>query len=467
MLRRRDLPLPLLALLAGCGGGGGGDTPPPPPAPPQGLDLRLTPAHASDGLDGTVTLRAEGGAAVAQVQFQLDGVDLGPPVGAPPFTRTLDTTAHASGQHVLSARARSAAGQPGDATISVVRFGGGRAVPAGWGLDEAWLQGLDSATAFTRTPDGRFLVAEQGGALRVVKQGRLLPAPMLARTVDASGERGLIGVTVHPQFAANGRVYVHYTRIDGAARHNRIARFTAAGDGVAGDEEVVFDLPALSSATNHNGGGMAFGGDGRLFIGVGDNARGAWSQDPASPLGKLLRLDEDLRIPADNPGAGSPVWASGLRNPFTLAVQPGTGVLHVNDVGQGAWEEIDLGRAGANYGWPDSEGPDRVGPGIDAPRFAYGHADAVPPGSGPGGFFTGAAIAGGAFVPDTDAWPASLRGRYLFADLVAGFVGVLDPATGQAHQFARVSGNPVGLWAGDDVAVYVLTRDAIVRIAPT
>ncbi len=150
------------------------------------------------------------------------------------------------------------------------------------------------------------------------------------------------------------------------------------------------DLPNLSGATNHNGGGMHFGSDGKLYVGVGENANAAQAQDLTTPFGKLLRFNEDGTIPTDNPfyatqsGLARAIWAYGLRNPFTFAVQPGTGRIHINDVGQDTWEEIDLGVAGANYGWPSSEGPSNIVAGITAPLFAYRHSDTSPLGSGAG-----------------------------------------------------------------------------------
>jgi glucose/arabinose dehydrogenase len=231
------------------------------------------------------------------------------------------------------------------------------------------------------------------------------------------------------------------------------------------------DLPNLSGATNHNGGGMHFGADGKLYVGVGDNANGAQAQNLALPFGKLLRFNEDGSIPTDNPffatqtGLGRAVWAYGLRNPFTFAVQPGTGRIHINDVGETTWEEIDVGTAGANYGWPGSEGPDNVGAGITAPLFTYKHADAAPLGSGPGGFFKGFAIAGGAFYPATGTFPDGYRDQYYFADFVSRFVGRIDRANGNAaYAFASLSGQPVDLLVGSDGALYVLTRSGVTRI---
>jgi glucose/arabinose dehydrogenase len=374
---------------------------------------------------------------------------------------------------VLRARARDAAGNRSPWRSLTVRVAGGRSVEAGFSMNEAWVAGLTNATAFAQAPDGRFFVAQQGGALRVVKNGSLLATPFHSFSVDSAGERGLIGVALHPDFAHNGWVYVHYTSPQGGA-HGRISRLVAQGDVSSGAEQVLVDLPPLSSATNHNGGALHFGPDGKLYVGVGENANAAQAQDLSLPFGKLLRLNEDGSIPADNPfaatqsGLGRAVWAYGLRNPFTFAFEPGTGRLHINDVGQNTWEEIDLGAAGANHGWPASEGPDGVGSGIAGPLFAYRHGDASPPGSGPGGFFTGFCIAGGAFYPATGgSFPAAYRGSYFFADFVSRWVGRLDMGNGAAASaFATLAGSPVDMLVGADGALYVLTRSGIVRIAP-
>ena len=175
-------------------------------------------------------------------------------------------------------------------------------------------------------------------------------------------------MALHPDFASNRFVYLYYTTTQNGT-HNRISRFTAdaANPNVAeaGSEVPIVDLPALSGATNHNGGAMNFGLDGKLYVAVGDNANSAKAQDLNDPFGKMLRFNDDGSIPADNPYCNTPatlrcaVWARGLRNPFTFAVQPGTGRMHINDVGQNTWEEINLGVPGANYGWPATEGPDQ------------------------------------------------------------------------------------------------------------
>jgi glucose/arabinose dehydrogenase len=462
----------LAVLLSACGGGGGGGSSP-------GDDLAPTatltaPAALADGLTGTLALAANASddVGVAEVEFQVDGLPAGRDATAP-YGATVATSAFAAGQHVVRARARDAAGNVSAWSAATVRFGGSQTQPAGFMRDAGWITGLASATAFAQAPDGRWFVAQQGGALRVVKDGVLLATPFITLSVDATGERGLIGVALHPNFASNRWIYLHYTTPEGGA-HGRISRFTANASNPdvvsVGSELRIADLPALSSATNHNGGALHFGADGRLYVGVGDNNNGALAQSLASPLGKLLRFDDDGGIPADNPfctTAGNlacAVWAYGLRNPFTFAVQPGSGRIHVNDVGAALWEEIDLGARGANYGWPGSEGPDGVGSGITGPLFAYGHADASPPGSGPGGFFTGFAIAGGAFYPVGGGFPAGYEGSYFFADFVSRFVARLD-ANGQASAFATLASNPVDLRVGVDGALYALTRGGITRIA--
>lgn len=464
------------ALVAGCGGGGGGSS-----GDTQVPTVTLTaPANFADNLSGTLTLSATASddVGVASVEFQLDGVTIATTSSGPPYQANVATAGYASGQHVIRARSRDGAGNISAWASATVRFGGTVGVPAGFTKNEAWVGALSAATAFAQAPDGRLFVAEQGGNLRVVKNGALLTTPFLQLVVDSAGERGLLGVALHPSFATNGFVYVYYTTATGGT-HNRVSRFTASGlnpDVVSANSEVfIADLPALSAATNHNGGAIHFGIDGKLYVAVGDNASSANSQDLNSPLGKMLRFNDDGSIPSDNPFCTTAglqrcaVWARGLRNPFTFAVQPGTGTLHINDVGQGTWEEVNVGAAGANFGWPGSEGPDNVTAGITGPLFAYKHSAAAPAGSGPGGFFTGLAITGGTFYPSTGAsavFPAPLRGNYFFADFSTRFVGRLDAANGNAaYAFANLAGNPVDMLAGSDGALYVLTRTAITRIS--
>lgn len=327
-------------------------------------------------------------------------------------------------------------------------------------VDTTVATGIDSPSSMASAPDGRLFVAEQTGALRVVKNDALLATPFVTLKVDARGERGLLGVAVDPNFASNHFVYVYHTvRADGSTpAHNRVSRFTASGDvAAAGSQVVLLDLNGLSSATNHNGGALAFGPDGKLYVGVGENANGSNAQTTSNLLGKILRINSDGSIPADNPfynsttGVNKAIWAIGLRNPFSFAFDhaPRKGRFYVNDVGQATWEEIDEGVVASNYGWPTTEGPTHRKR-FRAPVFYYGH------GSGP---TTGDAIVGAAFyTPATRTFPKNYRGDYFFADLTSGWIRRLDPVTGETASFATGVDVPVALAVGADGALYYLSR---------
>jgi glucose/arabinose dehydrogenase len=327
---------------------------------------------------------------------------------------------------------------------------------------------LSSPTAMEFAPDGKLFITEQGGTMEVWQNGVRLQANFFRDaplTVDSAGERGLLGITFDPSYASNHFVYVYYTATTPAV-HNRVSRFTANTTGdlaLAGSERVLLDLDNLSAATNHNGGAVHFGPDGKLYVGVGENGNGSNAQSLGNLLGKLLRLNPDGSIPADNPfigqttGKNQAIWALGLRNPFTFAFQPGTGRLFINDVGQSAWEEIDEGVRGANYGWPTVEGPSS-NPSFVEPIFAYPHT-----GTG----VTGGAIAGGAFYnPATNTFGSDYAGDYFFADFVAGWIKRFDPATHVVSDFATNAGSPVDLRVGADGSLYYLSRGtgAVTRV---
>jgi glucose/arabinose dehydrogenase len=246
------------------------------------------------------------------------------------------------------------------------------------GFVETQISGLSNPTAMELAPDGRLFVCQQGGQLRVIKNGVLLATPFLTVTTDSSGERGLLGIAFDPNFQTNNFIYIYYTATTPAA-HNRVSRFTANGDvAVASSELAILDLDNLSSATNHNGGAIHFGPDDKLYVAVGENANGANSQTLNNRLGKMLRINSDGSIPSDNPffnsamGLNRSIWALGLRNPFTFAFQPGTTRMFINDVGQSTWEEINNGIAASNYGWPTTEGA-TSDPAFRTPLFSYGH----------------------------------------------------------------------------------------------
>jgi glucose/arabinose dehydrogenase len=308
-----------------------------------------------------------------------------------------------------------------------------------------------SPTAMAFAPDGRLFVCQQGGQLRVIKNGSLLSTPFVSLTVDSSGERGLLGIAFDPNFATNHYLYVYYT-VATSPIHNRVSRFTAAGDTTApGSEAAILELNNLSSATNHNGGAIHFGPDGKLYIAVGENANGANSQTLSNLLGKMLRINSDGSIPTDNPfyntatGSNRAIWALGLRNPFTFAFQPGTTRLFINDVGESTYEEINDGIADSNYGWPITEGP-TSNPAFRSPIYFYGHN-------------AGCAIVGGAFYnPPVPQFPSSYTGKYFFADLCSGWIRVFDSTAGTATGFVTGISSPVDLHVGPDGALYYLVR---------
>ena len=353
------------------------------------------------------------------------------------------------------------------AGIAVTLFPGGLSLhaatlPAGFAETQFGSNVGSSPTAMEFAPDGRLFVCLQGGQLRVIENGVLLPTPFTTVTTTANGERGLLGVAFDPDFASNHFVYIYYT-VSTAPIHNRVSRFTANGNVAAsGSETVILELNNLSSATNHNGGAIHFGPDGKLYVAVGENANAANSQTVANRLGKILRINADGSLPPDNPTtfpgiAGSPsgdnraIWAVGLRNPYTFAFQPGTGRLFINDVGQGTFEEINDGIAGSNYGWSICEGfcsPPNAN--YRDPFFQYGHGT-----SGT----TGCAIVGGAFYnPAINQFPIAYIGKYFFGDLCSGWIRLFDPSDGTVSGFATGISTLVDLKVGPEGSLYYLAQ---------
>lgn len=331
--------------------------------------------------------------------------------------------------------------------------------------------GLASPTAMEFAPDGRLFVTEKSGKLRAIDaSGNLLPDPFvdLRSKVDDRGERGLLGVTFDPGFGDdpsntdNDYVYVYYTQKaeNGTPAHNRIVRFKADGNvAEAGSEDPVFELNKLSESHNHNGGAIHFGIDDKLYVAVGENRQEAKAQSLETLFGKMLRINPDGTIPEDNPfydrteGEDRAIWARGLRNPFSFAVQPGTGRIHINDVGAQRFEEINRGKAGANYGWPRFEGRDRNRKYQD-PIFTYKHDDL--PNSPPA--TSGCAITGGAFYkPQTVQFPADeYAGDYFFADFCNGWIRRLDADGKGTKGFVTGAKLPVDLKVSEDGSLYYL-----------
>lgn len=332
----------------------------------------------------------------------------------------------------------------------------------------SWAGGLTAPTAMEFAPDGRLFVAEKDGDLRIINtSGTLLATPFLHVNVDTNSERGLIGVTLDPNFATNHFVYIYYTT-SGADIHNRVSRFKEstttpnrfdATFGTNGEQILLDNIPSL--AGNHNGGALHFSPDGTLFIGVGDS--GSTPQNApnlASLSGKILRINADGTIPTDNPffntdGARKEIWARGFRNPFTFNFSS-TGLLYVNDVGQNSFEEVDNVAQGLNYGWPQAEGFSNTA-GLVNPIYAYPHNG------------QSAAITGGVFY-EANQFPARYQGSYFFSDFILGFIRGLDPAHGnKVFAFARNVPGPVDLDVGSDGRLYVLsiTNGVVFRISDT
>lgn len=316
--------------------------------------------------------------------------------------------------------------------------------------------GISNPTVMTFSPDGRIFVAQQTGELRIIKNGSLLPTPFVTVPVNSTGERGLLGIAFDPQFNSNQYIYLYHTRSNSA--NNRITRYTANGDvAIAGSDTIILDLDPIS-ATNHNGGTMAFGPDGKLYIGVGENAVPSNAQSLSTYHGKVLRINSNGSIPAGNPyttGGNQQrrIWAFGLRNPYTLTFQPGTGRLFVNDVGATTWEEIDdATTANRNFGWPNAEG-NSSNAAFTNPVYAYGH------GSGSG---LGCAITGGTFFnPAATNYPPSYIGKYFYVDLCGNWIDVLtlSGTTGTRAAFASgIAGNPLSIVTGPDGNLYFASR---------
>jgi glucose/arabinose dehydrogenase len=320
-----------------------------------------------------------------------------------------------------------------------------------------YASGFAAPVAFVQDPTDPSVqfVVEQGGRIRTLVSGAVQPTDFLdlRGTLTSGGERGLLGMAFPPDAAATGRFFVNYTNLEG---HTVVARFTRSSNprvaAPASRTPLTWStgLPYIEQPfANHNGGWLAFGPDGYLYVGMGDGGSGNdplnSGQNVATLLGKMLRVDVSgnppggFRIPADNPfvqasGYRPEIWAIGLRNPWRFSfddvARGGTGALLIGDVGQGRWEEIDYEPAGArgrNYGWVIREGSQ---PTVGAPQVAPAFLPLVDPifqyDHSVGASITGGYVYRGARMP-------GLRGRYVFGDFVAGRVWSapvrVDPVT--------------------------------------
>jgi glucose/arabinose dehydrogenase len=333
-------------------------------------------------------------------------------------------------------------------------------VPVGF-ADRQVAGGITSPTSMTVLPDGRVLVVQQNGEIKIIKGDTLLSSNFYTvQNVDSYAERGCLGITHDPNVASNRFIYIYCTVTANNTSFNRLMRVTAAGDvAMPGSEVVLLDLPPVPAGVRwHMGGALRFGPDGKLYIAVG-NQEDEWkpveistSQDLSNPFGKVLRINSDGSVPSDNPfyntpGAYRAIFNYGLRNPFSFDIQPRTGLMHINDVGAGSWEEINRGAAGANFGWPAAEGSSNNGSFTNA-IHQYSHD-------------VGCAITGGAFYnPLNVQFPATYVGKYFFADFCQGWIRLIDPANpGIATGFATGIVNPVNLGIAPDGSLYYLARN--------
>jgi glucose/arabinose dehydrogenase len=334
--------------------------------------------------------------------------------------------------------------------------------------------GLSSPVLVTNAGDGsgRLFVVEQAGRIRVVRDGRLLDRPFLdvADRISAGGERGLLGLAFHPGFPVDPRFFVDYTDRDGTTV---VSSFTVPSGGSSDAADASSERVLLRIAQpypNHNGGNLAFGSDGQLYVGTGDGGSGGDPQGNGQRLdtllGKLLRIDVDhpsggrtYGIPADNPfvaGGGRPeIWAYGLRNPWRFSFDRTTGDLWIGDVGQDAWEEIDHTARGVSapvdYGWNRMEGLHCFAPsagcdtsGLTLPLAEYGHDQ-------------GCAVTGGYVARGAAA--GALAGVYVFGDYCSGRIWGLA-SNGPARQepvLLLESGRSISSFGEDEAGEILLT----------
>lgn len=315
---------------------------------------------------------------------------------------------------------------------------------------------------------GRFYVVERGGLIRAVEQdGAVVDTPVadLRSLTSASGEQGLLGLAFSPD---GSKLYVNYTDLDGNTNVDELTLTAAALADPASRRRVLFIEQPFA---NHNGGHLAFGPDGMLYIGMGDGGSGGdprgYAQNPTSLLGKMVRIDptpspaEPYTVPADNPFVGRSdirpeIWSLGLRNPWRYSFDEVTGDLWIGDVGQGSKEEIDLARAAdswgkaANYGWNAFEGTNRYAAGVEVdgavePYAEYAHGS----GADQGCSITGGVVYRQRTIPN-------LAGAYLYADFCVPGVRAIDAA-----------GNPQPVVIVDQpggVASFGLDRDGEVLV---
>ena len=341
--------------------------------------------------------------------------------------------------------------------------------------------GLSSPVYLTSPAnDQRLFVVEQAGRIRIIQNGQLVDPPFLdiRSRVSSGGERGLLSLAFHPNYATNGFFFVNFTDLAG---DTRVERFTVAAGtpNVANAASSKLIIGIAQPFSNHNGGQLQFGPDGKLYIGMGDGGGSGdplqHGQDRSTLLGDLLRIDIDAgdpySIPSDNPYATSTqfrreIWAYGLRNPWRFSFDRTDGVIYVADVGQNQYEELNAvsaAQAGVNYGWRIMEGQHCFSPatncttaGLQLPVHEYSHAD--------GCSVTGGYVYRGSRIP-------GVVGHYFYSDYCGGFLRSFKLVNGAATDHRTWNIGDIGSVTsfGQDASgeLYMLTSNGRVsRIIP-
>jgi glucose/arabinose dehydrogenase/PKD repeat protein/chitodextrinase len=406
----------------------------------------------------TITASATDDVGVAGVQFYVDGSPMGPEDTAAPYAANWDTRLIPNGARTLTARARDTDGKTTLSALVNVTVANSDHFQ-----NQVLATGFDLPMNIEFLPDGRMLVAELAGKVKVLSPPYTTPDPSLfleISNIAAGGvQQGIFDIELDPNFANNHYYYVFYTL--GTPTVDRLARFTANAaltGTVPGSELVLYQDPG-TAFIEHHGGAVTFGNDGKIYFTTGDHFAGTPSQELSSPRGKVHRIFSDGLVPLDNPfhdGAGpnwDSVWAYGLRNPFRAYHDIPTDRLYIGDVGgnvDSSNEELNVGARGANYGWPDHEGPCPAP--CRSPIYDYEH-------NGGSASITGGFVYHGAQFPDT------MQGNYFFADYAQRWIKRLAfDANGNVSgifNFEPISGNPnesagdvVYLTEGPDGALY-------------
>jgi glucose/arabinose dehydrogenase len=353
-----------------------------------------------------------------------------PPVStsAPASASTSASASESASPNAPSATATSTPFDPADVSVEL----------------EPFVAGFDDPLDIVNAADGsgRLFVVEQGGRVRIVRDGALVGTPFLdvSDEITSGGERGLLGLAFAPRFPADPRVFVDYTDRNGDTQVSSFRLDGSHPDRVNRSSELHI-LSVKQPFANHNGGAVVFDRSGMLLVSLGDGGSGGDphgnGQSLTTLLGKIVRIDvtksdrdHPYAIPADNPyadgaaGRRPEIWLSGLRNPWRISVDRATGDLWIGDVGQGAWEEIDVQRAGSpggtNFGWNRMEGSHCYQPASGCER-----ADLAPPVTDYG-HDAGCTVIGG--VVDRSRTDSALSGGYLFGDYCSGRLWAIDPA---------------------------------------